>query len=114
MILRLLQHVGVDGTRSVIAATSEGATFVTGVDSVRALAERALDDGTDLAGAVAACGTGASVDIKRVWQANLQVYGADKVWRQLRREGTDVARCTVVRRAVRSRWSNSSRCCRKR
>ena len=24
-----------------------------------------------------------SVDIERVWQANLQVYGADKVWRQL-------------------------------
>ena len=38
-----------------------------------------------------------SVDIKRVWQANMQVYGADKVWRQLRREGTDVARCTVER-----------------
>ncbi|MFC4930747.1 IS3 family transposase [Massilia sp. GCM10023247] len=38
-----------------------------------------------------------SVDIERVWQANLQVYGADKVWRQLRREGTDVARCTVER-----------------
>ena len=30
-----------------------------------------------------------SVDIERVWQANLQVYGADKVWRQLRREGTE-------------------------
>lgn len=38
-----------------------------------------------------------SVDIERVWQANLQVYGADKVWRQLRREGTGVARCTVER-----------------
>jgi putative transposase len=38
-----------------------------------------------------------SVDIERVWQANLQVYGADKVWRQLQREGTDVARCTVER-----------------
>ncbi len=25
--------------------------------------------------------------IQRVWQANMQVYGADKVWRQLRREG---------------------------
>lgn len=37
-----------------------------------------------------------SVDIDRVWQANMQVYGADKVWRQLRREGTDVAR-TVER-----------------
>jgi transposase InsO family protein len=27
----------------------------------------------------------------------LQVYGADKVWRQLRRERTDLARCTVER-----------------
>ena len=35
--------------------------------------------------------------IERVWQANLQVYGADKVWRQLRREGKTVARCTVER-----------------
>jgi len=63
MTLRLLQHVGVDGTRSVIAATSEEAAFVTAVDSVRALAERAIADGTDLAAAVAACGTGDSVDI---------------------------------------------------
>ncbi len=29
--------------------------------------------------------------------ANLQVYGADKVWRQLGREGHPVARCTVER-----------------
>lgn len=36
-----------------------------------------------------------SVEIERVWRANLQVYGADKVWRQLQREGTNVARCTV-------------------
>lgn len=35
--------------------------------------------------------------IERVWQANLQVYGADKVWRQLNREGVVVARCTVER-----------------
>src|SRR5690606_26025925 len=35
--------------------------------------------------------------IHRVWQANMQVYGADKVWRQLNREGIDVARCTVER-----------------
>ena len=35
--------------------------------------------------------------IERVWQANLQVYGADKVWRQLNREGIVVARCTVER-----------------
>ena len=36
-------------------------------------------------------------EIERVWQANLQVYGADKVWRQLNREGITVARCTVER-----------------
>ncbi|WP_085943624.1 IS3 family transposase [Acidovorax delafieldii] len=35
--------------------------------------------------------------IQRVWQSNMQVYGADKVWRQLAREGTVVARCTVER-----------------
>ena len=35
--------------------------------------------------------------IERVWRANLQVYGADKVWKQLAREGTSVARCTVER-----------------
>jgi putative transposase len=34
---------------------------------------------------------------QRVWQANFQVYGADKVWRQLQREGIQVARCTVER-----------------
>jgi transposase InsO family protein len=35
--------------------------------------------------------------IQRVWQGNMQVYGADKVWKQLAREGTVVARCTVER-----------------
>ena len=33
----------------------------------------------------------------RVWKDNFEVYGVRKVWRQLRREGTDVARCTVAR-----------------
>lgn len=36
-------------------------------------------------------------EIERVWQGNLQVYGADKVWKQLAREGMPVARCTVER-----------------
>lgn len=36
-------------------------------------------------------------DIQRVWHANWQVYGADKVWLQLNREGVRVARCTVER-----------------
>ena len=35
--------------------------------------------------------------VQRVYDQNLRVYGADKVWRQLRREGTAVARCTVER-----------------
>ena len=35
--------------------------------------------------------------IQRVWQANMQVYGADKVWHQMQREGFAVARCTVER-----------------
>lgn len=35
--------------------------------------------------------------IERVWNDNLQVYGADKVWMQMNREGTVVARCTVER-----------------
>ena len=35
--------------------------------------------------------------IQRVWQANMQVYGADKVWKQLNRERIEVARCTVER-----------------
>lgn len=35
--------------------------------------------------------------IQRVWDANEQVYGAEKVWRQLRRDGLRVARCTVER-----------------
>ena len=37
------------------------------------------------------------VEIRRVWDAHFQVYGPRKVWRQLQREGVDVARCTVVR-----------------
>jgi transposase InsO family protein len=32
-----------------------------------------------------------------VWHAHEAVYGAEKVWRQLRREGLVVARCTVER-----------------
>ena len=35
--------------------------------------------------------------IQRVREENFQVYGVRKVWRQLRREGVEVARCTVAR-----------------
>ncbi len=33
------------------------------------------------------------VEIDRVWRENRQVYGVRKVWKQLNRENTDVARC---------------------
>ena len=37
-------------------------------------------------------------EIVRVWQSNMHgVYGVDKVWTQLNREGIRVARCTVGR-----------------
>jgi putative transposase len=36
-------------------------------------------------------------EIARVFAENFEVYGVRKVWRQLGREGTSVARCTVAR-----------------
>ena len=33
-------------------------------------------------------------EIRRVFAANFGVYGVRKVWRQLQREGIEVARCT--------------------
>lgn len=35
--------------------------------------------------------------VRRVWRENREVYGARKVWKQLKREGQAVARCTVAR-----------------
>lgn len=37
------------------------------------------------------------IEIRRVFNENFQVYGVRKVWRQLQREGFDVARCTAAR-----------------
>jgi putative transposase len=48
--------------------------------SPRALRDRCLED-----------------EIRRVYEENFSCYGARKVWRQLRREGHHVARCTVER-----------------
>lgn len=36
-------------------------------------------------------------EVRCVFEENFRVYGVRKVWRQLRREGFDVARCTVAR-----------------
>ena len=35
--------------------------------------------------------------VQRVWRENREVYGVRKVWKQVRREGQAVARCTVAR-----------------
>ena len=35
--------------------------------------------------------------IQQVWDENEQVYGPRKVWKELRRKGVSVARCTVAR-----------------
>ncbi len=40
---------------------------------------------------------GLKVAIRRVWEEHRRVYGVDKVWAQLNREGVQVARCTVER-----------------
>ena len=44
-----------------------------------------------------------------VFKENFGVYGARKVWRQLKREGFDVARCTVARLMLRRSASWPSR-----
>ena len=38
-----------------------------------------------------------AIEVRRVFAENFHVYGVRKVWRQLRREGIDAARCTVAR-----------------
>jgi transposase InsO family protein len=38
-----------------------------------------------------------SIRVGRVWHENHDIYGARKVWLQLKREGHEVARCTVRR-----------------
>ncbi|WP_150306379.1 IS3 family transposase, partial [Pseudomonas saliphila] len=38
-----------------------------------------------------------SDEVQRVWDDNMQCYGVVKVWKQLKREGIHVARCTVQR-----------------
>lgn len=63
MTLRLLQHQGPDGRRRVIACDGAAAAFVTGVESIRLLALRALETGQTIAQCIAALGTQGHVDI---------------------------------------------------
>jgi transposase InsO family protein len=41
--------------------------------------------------------TALQADIRRVWEANFQVYGVRKVWRQLQRDAIPAPRCQVTR-----------------
>ena len=42
-------------------------------------------------------GLALKVEIQRVFDENFRVYGVRKIWRQLQREGFDIARCAVAR-----------------
>ncbi len=48
-------------------------------------------------------------EIQRIWQTNLGVYGADKVWKQMNREALPAARCTVERLMKRLRLQGARR-----
>jgi putative transposase len=63
-------------------------------------------------------------EIERVWHENERVYGAKKVWKQLRRERQAIARCTVERlmrrlgiegvvrgKSVKTTWADPARPC---
>jgi len=63
MSLRLLQHRADDGARSVIAATAEGAAFITGISTTRELASLAIAADTDLTTTVAKLGTHERINI---------------------------------------------------
>jgi len=58
---------------------------------------RAIARDPDLASARAKSDAALSVKIEAAWQDNRKLYGARKIWHVLRREGEDVARCTVER-----------------
>ena len=48
-------------------------------------------------------------EIRRVYEANFRVYGAEKVWKQLKRESIAVARCTVERLMRSNGWRGVTR-----
>ncbi len=67
--MRLLQHRADDGRRQVIAADDDGAAFVRGVESVRALASEAIAAGTGLADTVRRRGLEGTVDLHAALEA---------------------------------------------
>lgn len=67
--MRLLQHRADDGRRQVIVADDDGAAFVRGVETVRALASEAIAAGTGLADAVRHRGLESTVDLHAALEA---------------------------------------------
>ena len=58
---------------------------------------RAIALDPDRASARAKSDAALSLKIDAAWEDNRKLYGARKIWHVLRREGEDVARCTVER-----------------
>ncbi|MDP8912576.1 MAG: FAH family protein [Pseudomonadota bacterium] len=77
MAMRLLQRRDANGARSVIVAQGDRATIVPGVESVRALATRAIANGASLADTVAACGAGDPVDLEAEFAAGHLIAPVD-------------------------------------
>jgi hypothetical protein len=79
MAVRLLQHRNSAGVRAVIAAIDDRAFFVPGIDSVVALATRAIAENRDLAATIAAIGEGAAVDLAAEFAAGTIISPIDHV-----------------------------------
>ena len=60
-------------------------------------ARLAVENDPDKASDRAKRDAGLRPEMKRVWEDNRSVYGARKLWHAMRREGYDLARCTVER-----------------
>jgi hypothetical protein len=77
MTLRLLQHRADDGTRSVIAATDEGAFVVPAAAAVRTLATAAIVAGVSLAETIVSLGRGAEIDLAAEFAAGRLIAPID-------------------------------------
>lgn len=60
-------------------------------------AHKVRESDLEKASARSICDRNFKPEIQRVWDENLQIYDVRKIWRQLKREGYDVARCSVER-----------------
>ena len=77
---------GVERSAACCRSPRRPITLISRAAQIPKRRRRGCDENTELCGKVG-----------RVFEENFQVYGVRKVWRQLVREGEDVARCTVAR-----------------